>query len=116
MGSKDLSTLSLVLTLLLLMVPLLFNYYLSLNLGKKTIVAVARMCIQLFLIGIFLSYIFELNNAWLNSLWVLVMILASTASVVSSSDLQLKTFSIPVFLSISIPVLEIGRASCRERV
>lgn len=104
MGSKDLSTLSLILALLLLIIPLLFNYYLSLNIGKRIVIAVARMCIQLFLIGIFLSYIFELNNVWLNSLWVLVMILASTASVISSSNLQLKTFSIPIFLSISIPV------------
>ncbi len=105
MGSKDLSLLSLILALVLLVIPLLFNYYLSLNLGRKTAVAVARMCIQLFLIGIFLNYIFELNNIWLNFLWVLVMIIASTISVITSSNLQLKTFSIPIFMSIAIPVL-----------
>ena len=105
MGSKDLSLLSLILALVLLVVPLVFNYYLSLNIGRKTAIAVARMCLQLFLIGIFLNYIFELNSIWLNLLWILVMIIASTASIITSSNLQLKTFSIPIFMSIVIPVL-----------
>lgn len=105
MGSKDLTLLSLVLTLLLLVIPLAFNYFLSLNIGRKTAIAVIRMCIQLFLIGLFLNYIFELNNVWLNLLWILVMMIASTASVISSVNLQLKTFSIPIFMAIAIPVL-----------
>ena len=103
--SKDISLFSLVLTLLLLLIPLAFNYYLRLNIGRKTVIAASRMFLQLFLIGFFLKYIFELNLVWLNLLWLAVMLVVSTVTVVNSCSLQLKIFGCPVLLSVGFPVI-----------
>jgi putative ABC transport system permease protein len=103
--SKDISLFSLVLTLLLLLIPLAFNYYLRLDIGRKTVIAASRMFLQLFLIGFFLKYIFELNLVWLNLLWLAVMLVVSTVSVVNSCSLQLKIFGCPVLLSVGFPVI-----------
>lgn len=105
MGSKDLSLLSLVLALALLVLPFYFNHVLTLRLGKKTVIAIARMCVQLFLVGFFLSYIFELNNLVLNLLWLFVMIMVSSISIINSANLKLKSFGWSIFVSVAIPVL-----------
>ncbi|NLI91211.1 MAG: ABC transporter permease [Peptococcaceae bacterium] len=105
MGSKDLSMVSLALTLVLLLIPLLFNYFLGLGIGKKSLIAVLRMCVQLFLIGYFLGYIFDLNNSWLNFLWLFVMIIVSTISIVNSCSLKFKVFLWPILISVALPVI-----------
>jgi len=105
MDSKDLSMFSIFLAFALLVIPFAFNYYLRLKIGKKTAIAVVRMCAQLFLVGLFLGYIFELNNLWLNSLWLLVMIVVSTVSIVNSSNLRLRSFGGPILISVAGPVI-----------
>ncbi|MFA6807815.1 MAG: ABC transporter permease [Eubacteriales bacterium] len=107
MDSKDLGFLSLLLVIVLLTIPLMFNYLLKLNIGKKIIISVSRMCVQLFLVGIFLKYIFEFNSLWLNLAWLMFMIVISTISVINTSRLKKKIFFVPILLSVAIPVLTI---------
>lgn len=108
MGSKDLSWLSLILALALLLIPFAYNFRFKLQLGRQTVIAVARMCIQLFLIGFFLGFIFDLNNPLLNFLWLVVMILVSTASIVNSCNLKLALFGWPILISVAVPVIAVS--------
>lgn len=105
MGSKDLSFFSLVLALALLIVPFTFNALFKLRLGRKSVVAIARMCGQLFLVGIFLGYIFELNSVWLNLFWLFIMLAVSSVSIVNSANLKIVNFGWPIFVSVAIPSL-----------
>ena len=59
MASPDISIPSLILCFLLLAVPLVISYRVKLHIVGKTINSVSRMTVQLFLVGVFLTYIFE---------------------------------------------------------
>ncbi len=102
MGAKDISYLSLFFCFLLLSIPLIISLILKVKIIKSSIIAVIRMAIQLTLIGIFLEYIFNLDNPFINILWVLIMIVVATITVISRSELNLKIFYIPIFISFII--------------
>lgn len=72
------------------------------GIGKSTIIAVARMMIQLFLAGLYLNYLFLWDNNYLNIAWLIVMLLAATLSVLNNTDLNIKRYFIPVFISFLI--------------
>ncbi len=92
---------------LLLVIPLGVSSYLKLKLNKTIITAVGRMTLQLFLVGIFLEYIFKLNNPWLNIGWLTVMILTAVLSALNRSQLKLSFIFLPVFISFIISTLSI---------
>jgi len=73
----------------------------SLN-AKNAMYAVARMLVQLLLIGYFLSYIFDSDSAWVVLLVLVVMVLASSwialGTVVDNRRLLYK----PAFISITV--------------
>jgi UDP-glucose/iron transport system permease protein len=96
MSIKDIAWFDLLMGLLLLSLPIFLLWYYKTGLVKKTIVAVSRMFIQLFLVGLYLKYLFELNSVLVNIAWVLVMIMVSAYTVIDRSELKLKTFAIPV--------------------
>ena len=64
----DIDLLSLAIGLLLLCIPLFFLRVLRTGLVRATLVAAGRMILQLFLISIYLRYLFEWDNPWLNML------------------------------------------------
>lgn len=78
---------------LLLLIPVFFLYYYRTGLVKSTIIAAARMTIQLFFIGFYLEYLFEWNNVWVNLLWVLIMISIATYTVLQRTRLPIKCWS-----------------------
>ncbi len=92
---------------LLLLIPLGVSRYLQLNLSKAILVAVSRMTIQLFLVGIFLKYIFYLNNMWLNLGWLLLMTFTAVFSALHRSKLKLTFIFLPVFISFIISTFSI---------
>ncbi len=47
------------------------------------------MTVQLLLIGLYLEYIFILNNMWVNLAWVLIMVIIAAVTTVKRSDLYL---------------------------
>jgi putative ABC transport system permease protein len=53
---------------------------------KRTIHALARMLVQLLLVGFFLSYIFESSSAWLVLLLLLIMVLFSSWIALNNID------------------------------
>ena len=92
MGAKDITIFSLFLCFLLLIIPFLVVKKLKLGLNKSILISVGRMTGQLLLVGLFLKYIFEWNIWYINLLWLMVMILFATFSVIGTSDLNIKIF------------------------
>ncbi len=102
MTSPDISITSLILCFLLLTIPLIISYKMKLQIIGRTINSVTRMTIQLFLVGIFLTFIFDLNNWILNLTWVLGMVIVASYTTVRNVELKMKILFLPVILSFTI--------------
>ncbi len=76
----------------LLLIPIGIFIWLNLCLIRETIISALRMGIQLFLVGFYLKYIFQLNNGFINLAWVLLMMVAANMSVLGKSGLKRKIF------------------------
>ncbi len=92
----------------LMLIPVLVLWYYKTGLVKDTIIATVRMTIQLLLVGLYLEYIFKLNSSLINVLWVFIMSIIASYTIIQRSKLKFKLFFIPVFLSglISIAVTD----------
>lgn len=102
MGARDISEWSLLLIFLLLFIPFVIDRYLKLRITKKVIISVARMFVQLIMIGIILKYIFEWNNYFVTFSWIAFMMIAAAVSTIKGTSLKMKYFLWPVILSIFI--------------
>lgn len=104
----DISIESLAFGLLLMLIPIAGFVYFKVRIVKDTIVSMIRMLIQLSLIAFYLVYIFEWNNAWVNVLWVCVMIFVGTFTSIKRLGLAYRYFILPFALSgfISIIIID----------
>ncbi|MGL1890488.1 MAG: ABC transporter permease [Spirochaetaceae bacterium] len=92
------------LLLLLLLIPIIImNRLLKLTFSKELIISVIRMLLQLSFAGLYLQYIFKLNNPVINILYLLLMITIASAHSLRSSSLKLKELFIPIFISVAVP-------------
>ncbi len=107
MTSPDISIPSLILCFLLLSVPLIISYRIKLHIVGKTINSVARMTIQLFLVGLFLTFVFELNNEILNLAWLLGMITVAVYTAIRNVELKMDKLFFPVILSFTAANLSV---------
>jgi putative ABC transport system permease protein len=57
------------------------------------------MVIQLSLVAFYLEWIFAINNAWINTLWVLLMILVGVYTSINRIGLNWKYFLLPLFIA-----------------
>lgn len=105
METIEISNIGLLFGFLLLVIPVLISYRLDLRMIKPTLWSVGRMSVQLALVGIFLEYIFNLNNFWLNFLWLMIMIFTAVFSAINSSKIKLKVIFWPVLIAFTIPTL-----------
>ncbi|HEC78002.1 MAG TPA: ABC transporter permease [candidate division WOR-3 bacterium] len=102
MQTPDISNFSLFLCSLLLIIPFVISIITKLGIIKTTLISVARMAIQLVLIGIFLKYLFLLNSSIVNILWLVVMIVVATFNVTRKVKLKFKIFFLPTCISFLI--------------
>ncbi|MFT4637599.1 MAG: putative ABC transport system permease protein [Verrucomicrobiales bacterium] len=106
-GAPDISWLALASCFLLLLIPLTVATRLGLGLSRDLMIAVVRMTVQLVLAGLYLGYLFQWDLPWLNVTWLVMMILAASASVLHNSALNWCTFIGPAFLALAIATLSI---------
>ena len=92
----------------LMLIPVFILWYYKTGLVKDVLWATIRMTIQLLLVGVYLEYIFSLNSTLINILWVLIMSIIATYTIIQRSGLKFKLFFIPILLSgiISIAVTD----------
>lgn len=101
--SNEISYLGIFYLSLLILPTLYINYRLNVRLNKKIIISVVRMIIQLSLVGIYLQYIFDLNNSILNVAYILIMMFVASVSITNSTKLKSKRLYIPIYISMIIP-------------
>jgi putative ABC transport system permease protein len=70
---------------------------LKIRLIKSMVVAFIRMVIQLAFVALYLEYIFKLNNALINMLWILVMIIVANQAILRQSGLRFRVFFLSTF-------------------
>lgn len=104
-GAIDITVYKLALGYLILLIPIFWLYYYKTGLVKDVIIGVVRMTLQLSFVAVYFTYIFTLNNIWLNIAWVLIMIFVSMFTTIKRSGLELKMFIIPVFLALSVSLI-----------
>jgi ABC-type uncharacterized transport system, permease component len=92
MQTYEIGMVGLFFTFLLLFIPVLISYYLDLKLISSTIESAIRMVLQLAFVGVFLTFLFELNNALLNVLWVLIMVFVASHTVLKNAELKTRYF------------------------
>jgi len=103
MNGEGISYLSII-SLGVFIVPIMFiNRKLDIRINKRIPVAIGRMVLQLSLVGFFLQYVFDINNAFINIGYLLFMMVVASYSSVRSSSLTLKKFLVPIFLAFIIP-------------
>lgn len=98
----DIGWIELILAHLLLAIPLLIFWYYKTKLLKDTVIAMLRMSVQLVLVGVYLEYVFRWNNLYINSLWVLIMVVVSSITITRKTGLKLRFFFVPNFIAILI--------------
>lgn len=98
-GSSDIELWSLVLGFAGMLVPLYIFYRYRVRLIRDMFISLLRMVVQLLLVAVYLEWIFRLNNALVNALWVIVMILVGAGTVVGRIGLSWKTFFIPLSIA-----------------
>lgn len=96
----DIDYFSLILGYILLIIPFYILWHYKTGLVKDAFFAFIRMTLQLLLVGVYLEYIFDLNNIYLNVIWVLVMTFLATYTIIKRSNLTLKFFFFPIFISV----------------
>jgi putative ABC transport system permease protein len=103
----DISFLSLGLCLLLMAIPLGIFLAFGVKMARDSLVSLARMVGQLTLVGVFLEYLFDLNNGWVNLAWVTAMIVFAAFSVIGSSKLSRRRFILPTLASFTLSTLSV---------
>lgn len=93
-----------ILSFMIFIIPIMFiNYKLNIKINKKIIYSIIRMVIQLSVVGIFLQYIFDINNPLLNLFYIILMMVIAGFSAVKSCSLKINKFLIPLFCAFAIP-------------
>ena len=93
MGAKDISTLGMVLAFAPLLLPLVFLWFLGIRRHGNLLVSVARMGVQLWLVGLYLTYLFQWNHWAITFGYIFLMLAVANASVLRGSGLRLQLFA-----------------------
>jgi putative ABC transport system permease protein len=105
MDTIDISVLRFSLGLLLLFLPIAILGYFRTGLVKDSVISSVRMVVQLLLTGLYLEFLFEQDNAWLNTGWVMIMLMISATTIVQRTGLKMKVFLWPVLAGLCISLL-----------
>ena len=105
MNQQDISWLATGIGCLLMLIPILIFRFYKTGLVRATLIATARMILQLFLVGLYLEVIFEFDSPAVNLLWVIIMIVAAGFTIISRSELSKKRMFLPILIAIITNVL-----------
>lgn len=100
MTTPDISLWSLTAGYLLLIIPLGIMLWHRIPLVGRLLTAAVRMSVQLLFVGLYLQIVFQLNNLWLNALWLLVMIAVADISITHGCELRLRRVAGPLLVAL----------------
>lgn len=97
--AMDIGIPELLLGLVILALPLALLIYYRIRILPSIFIGLGRMVLQLSLVAVYLEWVFALNSAWLNSLWVLIMIVVGVMTTIRRAGLNLRFFLLPLLIS-----------------
>jgi len=86
----------------LLIIPFAILLWAKVGVAGKVAVSVIRMTVQLLFVGLYLQVVFKLNNPWLNTLWLLVMITVADISIIRHAGLSFRRLALPLFIALLV--------------
>jgi len=105
METLDIELPRMALLYVLCLLPCLLLWLLGLRLNRDIGISILRMSIQLALVGIYLKMLFELNQPWLNGLWILMMLVVADFSILRRAGLKARYFALATFTAIASSIL-----------
>lgn len=91
-GALDIGIRGMVLVYVMGLIPIVTLAAAGIGMTKDILKSAARMSVQLLLVGVYLKYIFELQNPLVNLLWIGVMIVVANTSILKQSGLKTSLF------------------------
>lgn len=108
MGTIDISYLSLLVGMLLLLIPIYYIWRYETKLLKGICVGAVRMVVQMLFIGVYLRYLFEWDNPVINSLWVFVMVYIATETALTRTKVKRNILMMPLVVGFMVAGVLIG--------
>lgn len=100
----EISIINLIIGVALIAIPAYILYYYRTNLGRNLLISTLRMVVQLFLVGFYLKYIFEWNNPYVNTLWLLIMSSICAIELLRRVKFPVKKLFVPFLISTILPL------------
>lgn len=96
----ELSWIQLGIGFIALLIPAWILWHYKTGLNKKLAIATVRMTLQLLFVGYYLEYLFEYDNPWINTAWIMVMVGVADFATIDRSELnRKKSLIIPIFVA-----------------
>ncbi|MBO7266217.1 MAG: ABC transporter permease [Bacteroidaceae bacterium] len=108
MGTIDISYLSLLVGLLLLLIPIYFVWRYETKLVKPMCIGAVRMVVQMLFIGVYLRYLFEWDNPIINLIWVCVMVYIATETALSRTKVRRGVLMMPLIVGFIVASILVG--------
>lgn len=90
----------------LLGIPLFIMNYLNLRKQMITLlVSVSRMIVQLLFIGVYLGFVFKINNMFLNLVWIMIMVLIADITILQRNNMKARIMLPWTLLAYSATIL-----------
>lgn len=105
MATLDIELSRMILLYGLCLLPWLLLRLIGLLLSRDIGISVIRMSAQLALVGFYLKLLFDLNNPWLNGLWILMMLMVADFSILRRAGLKVRYFALSTFTAIAFSIL-----------
>ncbi len=107
METIELSWMKLLAMYTFLVIPLAMMVWLRLGVVRETLIAMLRMTIQLWLVGLYLKVIFDLNSLALNLVWILVMLAVANTSMLRQAGLVRRRFFVVTFAGTAVAIVSV---------
>lgn len=104
----EITNIGLLACLLLLLLPLYAFWRFRVQRLRSTLIAVARMAVQLLVVGFYMDYLFEWNSWFINIVWLALMVCVSLLLVPSFVKLKFRVVVIPMAVSLFTTALIAG--------
>lgn len=98
-SNADISLVKLLFGFIILLIPILLLWLYKVKIVKSIVVSAARMVVQLALVAVYLEWVFNLNSAWVNTIWVFVMVLVGTITTINRVSLNWRVFVVPFLIA-----------------
>ena len=108
MGTIDISYISLLVGMLLLLIPIFYIWYYETKLLKAICIGAVRMVVQMLFIGVYLRYLFEWDNPVINSVWVSIMVYIASETALTRTRVKRSVLMMPLVIGFVVAGVLIG--------